>query len=120
MLEVSFEGNGRVIQRRAGYFEGGASSPNISTKHLSFALYKENTDEDGNYTPDPLKPFSEEGAYQVEIVGDSKGYKELAEYFLSLAELDTSVDPGYHQHLDDIKSVDGRTRLDFVIRKKIA
>jgi hypothetical protein len=120
MLEVSFEGIGRVIQKGVGHFEGGASSPNISPKHLTFALYRESKDEEGNFSPDPRQPLSHEGAFQVEIVGDSKGYRELARYFLSLAELDSAVDPGFHEHYDGIMNEDCRTRLDFVIRKKIA
>jgi len=42
----------------------------------------------------------------------------LAQYFLGIAELDTSVDKGFHDHHENIISEDGRARLNIIIRKK--
>lgn len=66
--------------------------------------------------PDPGEP-SVEGAFQLNISGTAHGFRELGRYFLALAELDSSADPDHHQHFDAVRSKDGRTVVDIIVRK---
>ena len=115
-IELRFIGNGKVVRRRTGQFSGGVKSPNVS-KHLSYSIHREVLDEDGNMSPIIGEP-PVEGAFQINIEGDSKGYQELGRYFLTLAELDTSVDQGFHDHHENVLSQDGRSRLHIIVRKR--
>lgn len=114
-VELSFAGNGKVVKRRQGCFSGGVRGPRLG-KHLSFSIYREVLDEDGNLNPVLGKPTIE-GAFQISIEGDSKGYRELGRYLLGIAELDTSVDEGFHEHHEKVFSGDGRTQLHIIVRK---
>ena len=114
-VEIAFEGVGKVIKTKDGMFMGGVPAPKIA-KHLSYVMYREVVDEDGNLAP-PLHENSIKGAFQINITANSKGFRELGKYFLSLAELDTSVDKGFHEHLEGLKSSEGRTQLHIILRK---
>ena len=65
----------------------------------------------------PIGGASYEGAIQVNVWGTSADFRELGRYLLAIAELDASADPGFHQHHDELRSADGRTRVDLIVRK---
>ena len=115
-VELSFVGNGKVVEKPLGTFKGGVSDPKLG-EHLSFHIHREVLDEDGNLTPIVGEP-TVQGAFQINIQADSKGYRELGRYLLALAELDTSVDKGFHEHHENIFSGDGRTQLHIIVRKE--
>jgi hypothetical protein len=115
-VELSFAGNGKVLEKRPGYFTGGVKYPKLG-KHLAFSIHREVLDEDGVLSP-ILGELPVEGAFQINIEGDSKGYRELARYLLGLAELDSSADKGFHEHHENILSGDGRTRLHIIVKKR--
>lgn len=59
-----------------------------------------------------------EGSFQINVFGNSKGYRELGTYLLTLAELDTAEDEGFHEHHDQLFSEDGRTHVHVILRKQ--
>ena len=103
------------MTQRNGAFFGGVPNPKLNG-HVSFIIHRELPDEDGIWNPVPGED-TVEGGFQVNIYGDSEGYGELGRYFLALAELDTSADEGFHEHLNSLVSSDGRTRLHLILRK---
>ena len=114
-VELTFHGKGTVIERN-GAFSGGVPTPKIDG-NVSFSVHRELPGEDGIWNPVSGED-SVEGGFQVNIYGNSEGYRELGKYLLALAELDTSADEGFHEHLDDLVSLDGRTRLHLILRKR--
>ena len=114
-VELTFHGDGSVIERN-GAFSGGVPAPNLDG-NVSFSVYRELPDEDVIWNPVPGED-SVEGGFQVNIYGNSEGYRELGKYLLALAELDASADEGFHEHLDDLVSLDERTRLHLILRKR--
>ena len=113
-VELTFHGECTVKERNGAFF-GGVSDPELDGK-LSFIVHRELPDEDGLWNPVPGED-TVEGGFQVNIYGDSEGYRELGKYFLALAELNTSADEGFHEHLDNLVSSDGRTRFHLILRK---
>ena len=115
-IELKFYGNDRVIEKPPGRFIGGVPDPELG-KNLSFTVHREMPDEDGL-----MNPISGEdsvaGGFQINVYGNSKGYRELGRYFLALAELDTAQDEGFHQHHDELLSSDERTQLHLIFRKR--
>jgi hypothetical protein len=114
-VKVTILGEGRVIRKGKGIFIGGVATPRIK-RRLSFTVHREVRDEDGNLSP-VLGERGVKGSFQVNITGNSLGYRELGRYFLALAELDTSADEDFHDHIEGIKSRDGQTRLRIICRK---
>ena len=113
-IELSFIGNGSIIEKRKNVFSGGVVDPNIGD-NLSCSVWAEVPDEEG-----VLNPNFEEGTYQgglqINIWGNSEGYRELAKYLLAVAELDTGTDPSFHEH-HHVVSSDGRAQIHIIVRK---
>jgi hypothetical protein len=114
-IDLSFMGNGTVVERPCGVFRGGVPDP-ILSKKFGFNVLPETEDEDGNFGPG-IGAQSHIGAFQVNLWGTSADFRELGRYLLAIAELDASADPGFHQHHDELRTDDGRTRLDLIVRK---
>lgn len=114
-VELKFDGDGRVLEKRPGYFVGGVPAPKVGDE-LTFTVHREVPDEDGIMNPIPGEATVEAG-FQINIYGTTKSYRELGKYFLALAELDTTQDVGFHKHHDGLKSSDGRTQLHLIFRK---
>jgi hypothetical protein len=115
-IDVSYAGTGRVVGDPGGFaFSGGIVPPELADK-ITFLVEREVPDEDGLWNPTAGEP-SLTGGLQVNIWADSEGYRELGRYFLALAELDSTADPGFHEHHEGLKSADGRTRLHIICRK---
>jgi len=113
-VELSFDGDGTVVKDRGGYY-GGVTDPEIRD-NIRFSVHREALDEDGLLNPIPDEG-TVEGAFQINVYGKSEGFRELGRYLLALSELDTTVDPDFHSHFDDLKSIDGRTTLHIILRK---
>lgn len=114
-VEISFAGDGRVVGSADGFsFSGGVSRPQFDGQ-FAFSVYREIPDEAGLWNPEPgCGTFA--GSLQVNLWADSAGYRELAKYFLALAELDARADPGFHEH-HELQSADGQTRIHLICRK---
>lgn len=115
-VELRFQGNGRVVQRQPGHFVGGVPDPRIG-KDLTFTVHRQVSDEDGLFNP-VAGEEAMQGSLQINVYGNSKGYRELGKYLLALAELDTTEDEGFHEHHDELISSDGRTHLHVILRKR--
>ena len=96
------------------YDDQGVTPPSI--RNLKFLFRREAPDEEGVFNPVEGEG-TYEGAFQINIHADSEGYRELAKYFLGLAEFDVGGDPCFHEHHEPIVSADGRTRLHIICRK---
>jgi hypothetical protein len=115
-IELRFDGDGTVRQIGRGGFSGRVSPPTPG-QEIRYLLHRTIPDpEDGLLNPEPGEP-GVEGTFQLNISGTAHGFRELGRYFLALAELDSSVDPGHHQHFDGVRSEDGRTVVDIIVRK---
>ena len=90
-------------------------APKLDDK-LGFALFRCERDENNIFNPVDGEG-AVEGAFQLNVFGTSEGYRALAAYLLSLAELDTTADEGFHIHHDGVKSLDDNTRVDVILRK---
>lgn len=111
-LEIEFKGDGAVVAKRPGHFLGGVAEPNLSRGDLAFSLVRESEDEES------IVPFEAvAGLFQVNLYGNSRGYRELAKYFLGLAELDTGTDPDHHDHFDRLESGDGAVMVNLIVHK---
>ena len=115
-LELRFDGDGVVQRVGATGFSGGVMEPAIDGR-LSFTLHRQAPDEDGVLGPVPGE-LGVAGSFQLNLCGTSEGYMELGRFFLTLAVLDSSVDPGHHMHFDEVRSGDGQTSLDIIVRKE--
>jgi hypothetical protein len=115
-LEVHFNGDGHVARSSDGFhFSGGVAHPNFDGL-ATFQVHREARDDGGLWNPvDGEGPI--EAGIQVNLWANSDGYRELARYFLAMAELDTAEDPGYHEHLGPLLSADGHTQLHLICRK---
>jgi len=115
-IELRFDGDGTVRQVGKGGFSGGVSPPTLA-QEIRYLLHRTIPDsEDGLLNPEPGEP-SVEGAFQLNISGTAHGFRELGRYFLALAELDSSADPDHHQPFDGVRSEDGQTVVDIIVRK---
>jgi hypothetical protein len=115
-IELNYHGDGSVIRTAEGAFSGGTIDPKLNDD-LRFSVHRQVPDE--NYILNPVPgEDTVEGSFQINLFGNSAGYRELGKYFLAIAELDTSEDPNYHDHFDDLKSEDGRTHLHIIVRKE--
>ena len=106
-VHVEFQGPGKVVERPKGTFRRAVVVPKSAGK-AEFNLLREG--EMGFSGP------SLEGSFQINIWGASDAYRALGTYLLALAELDASADPGFHEH-HELVSLDGRTRLEVIVRK---
>jgi len=114
-VELEFNGDGTVAKiGRMGFF-GGVPAPRLG-RSMHFIVHKEHQGRDGIWSPRVGVP-TVSGGFQVNVYGTSRGYRALAKYFLSLAEIDSSRDEGYHEHIEALSS-DGRTRFNFILRKR--
>lgn len=113
-VDLSFFGEGSVVEHPKGVFKGGVPDPVISSQ-LGFNVLPELPSDDADSTVPAFEGY--EGSLQVNLWGTSDDYRALGRYLLAIAELDTAADPGFHQHHEDIQSSDGRTRLNLIVRK---
>jgi hypothetical protein len=107
-LEVQFVGDGRVVESPRGVFSGGVRAPKLGPT-FGFNVLPETSD------GEPGKPL--EGTLQVNVWGTGGDYLELARYFLGLSELDSSADPGFHEHHDQLKGHGGAPTVNVIVRK---
>ena len=114
-VELEFLGDGTVAQVGPLAFSGGV--PALRPRHsLRFTVDREFRGRDGLWNPrDGTSSVS--GGFQINVCGTSRGYRQLARYLLALAEIDSSRDEDYHEHVEALSS-DGRTRLHFILRKR--
>ena len=115
-VELSYYGNGSIVAESQLAFSGGIVAPNIG-RNLGFSVHREVVDENGILNP-VLGEDTVLGAFQINLQGNSKGYRELGRYFLALAELDTAADPDFHEH-HEVVSSDKRTQLHIIMRKGV-
>jgi hypothetical protein len=87
----------------------------MNTSIVQFAVYRMFPDSDGYWNPVGEGPYR--GGLQISINSTAEGYRQLADYFQRLAEVDTSADPYYHEHHAPIVSIDGETRIEVICRK---
>ena len=104
---VRFSGDGVVRELRQGGIAGGTVVPHLG-QSVRFLLLK--GDGDGGFRG------IEKGAFCICLMGNTRGFRALGEYFLSLAELDASQDPGYHDHCGEVAS-GSQTKIEFMVRK---
>ena len=114
-VELRFEGTGSVQEKRPGVFAGTVQDPELGSAAV-FHVWPELPDENGIANP-PAGSATVDGSFQISLEGNSSVYRELGRYLLGIAELDTSVDPDFHEH-HELTSTDGRTRLHLILRKR--
>jgi len=114
-IEIAFIGDGRIVEKPKGTFLGGVSEPPLSSK-FGFNVLPEWEDSESGSGP-ISGASSYEGTMQVNLWGTAGDYRELARHLLAIAELDSSADPNFHQHYDELRSDDGHTRLHLILRK---
>ena len=105
-VEIELFGDGSIRQLGSGALSGGVPDP--ERDGLSFTVRRERADE-------PPEPF--DGTLQVSITGTPEGYREAARYLLALAELDTAADSDFHDHQDGFISLDGRAKINLIMRR---
>ena len=106
-IELAFDGSGKVVERPKGTFRGSAVLPPAASQ-ARFNLLREGEPSSGG--------ASLEGDFQINVWGSSAAYRALGTYMLAIAELDSTADPDYHEHVQ-AASFDGRTRLEVILRK---
>ncbi len=114
-VELEFHGPAQLQQMSPQSFAGGVVEPRLDGQ-IGFEVWREIVDEDGLWNP-VVGEDTIAGGFQISLVGTSAGFRELGKYLLALAEFDTAPDPSYHEH-HELTSVDGRTRLHIIARKK--
>lgn len=114
-MELAFQGTGAVVEAGPGHFVGGVPEPDLAGA-VSLHVWREALDVSGEWNP-VLGEGPYHGGLQISVRGTSEGYRRIGQFLLSLAELDTSADPGFHQHAE-LTSGDGATHLHLVLRKK--
>ena len=110
-VELRFSGSGAVV-KRGDKLTGGVRPPKLAD--LQFSLLPSAVDESG--LSNPRSADSLHGEFQVDLWGSADAYRELGRYLLGVAELDTKVDPGFHEH-HDLTSFDGRTKVHLIVTK---
>jgi hypothetical protein len=113
-VDLSFFGDGRIVERPKGVFSGGVPDPVLGAT-LGFNVLPEAPSDVADSTVPAFEGY--EGSLQVNLWGTGDDYRELGRYLLAIAELDTTADPGFHQHHEDLQSGDGRTRINLIVRK---
>jgi hypothetical protein len=113
-VTLQYHGDGS-IRAEGNAMVGGVVAPNLKG-NISFTMHPQAEDENGILNPIDGAP-TVEGSFQINVYGNSNGFRELGRYFLALAELDVSEDAGFHDHFDDLRSLDGRTHVHLIARK---
>jgi hypothetical protein len=113
-VEVTFLGDGSIKQVGDTAFSGGVPAPSLGNS-LEFGIAKEFLGKDGLWNPRD-GAATVKGGFQINVHGTSRGYRELGRYFLALAEIDSSVDEDYHEHVE-ILSRNKQARLHLIVRK---
>jgi hypothetical protein len=114
-VEVDFIGPGRIVESPSGVFKGGVPEP-VLGQTFRFNVLPEVAKRDGSIGPRPdAKGYS--GSLQINLAGTASDYRELGRHLLAIAELDASADPDFHQHYDGLRSMDGRTQINLILRK---
>jgi hypothetical protein len=114
-VELEFLGDGSVAQVGDLAFSGGVPPPRLG-RSARFAVFGEHLGRDGLWNPRDGEPTVAAG-FQISVTATSRGFRELGRYLLAVAEIDSSLDEDYHEHVEAL-SVDGRTRFHFILRKK--
>jgi hypothetical protein len=114
-IELRFDGDGRIVEQPKGTFVGGVPDPTL-TSQFGLNVLPEFTDGEGESGP-VIGEGSYAGTLQINVWGTAADYRELGRHLLAIAELDTTVDPDFHQHYDELRSDDGQTRLHLILRK---
>lgn len=83
---------------------------------VTFVVRREYRSRDGQWNPRIKEPLFA-GGLQVNVFGRRKHYLQLAAFLKDFAERDTSDDGEYHDHFEGLMSVDGRVRLNVILRK---
>jgi hypothetical protein len=96
-------------------FHGGVPEPKLGSK-FGLDVLPEIDDGEGGSGPGP-GDGSYAGKLQVNLWDTSDDYRDLARHLLAIAELDSTADPGFHQHYDELWTNDGRTHLHVILRK---
>jgi hypothetical protein len=115
-IELHFLAGDRVIEQPKGTFRGGVPDPQVTTA-FGFNVLRQEVDEDGELNPSAGDPVYD-GSLQINLWGDSASYRELGRYLLTLAELNTSADPDFHEH-HEVTSADGRSHIHLIVRKPL-
>jgi hypothetical protein len=105
-----------VVERPKGTFRGGVPDPALTTA-FGFNLVATHWDEESEALNPTPGAASVDGTFQLNLWGTTADFRELGRYLLAIAELDTTADPGFHQHHDALTSDDGRARIDLIVRK---
>ena len=113
-LKIRFHGSGALEPTPNGY-RGGIPEPKLATG-VRFEVWREMPDQDGTLNPVVGEP-TVDGAFQVSLSGTAAGFRELARYFLALAELDVKRRDDFHEHHEAVSS-DGRTRFHLIVRRR--
>lgn len=114
-VELEFLGDGTVAQIGQMAFSGGVPAPRLG-RSARFTVFRERLGRDGLWCPRDGEP-TVAGGFQISVTATSHGFRELGRYLLALAEIDSSRDEDYHEHVETL-SVDGRTRFHFIFRKR--
>jgi hypothetical protein len=113
-LKIKFHGTGALEVTPNGY-RGGIPEPKLG-RGLGFEVWREVPDRDGGSNPVVGEP-TVDGAFQLSLSGTAAGFRELARYFLALAELDVKRRSDFHEHHEAVSS-DGRTRFHVIVRRR--
>jgi len=114
-VEIEFLGDGSVARIGEMAFSGGVPAPRLG-RSARFAVFKERLGRDRLWNPRDGEP-TVAGGFQISVTATSRGFRELGRYLLALAEIDSSRDEDYHEHVE-AQSADARTRLHFILRKR--
>src|SRR5688572_19591972 len=105
-VELEFVGDGTVARVGEGAFSGGVPEPQLG-RSVKFAVMRERLGRNGLWNPRDGEP-TVKGGFQISVTATSRGFRELGRYFLALAEIDSSLDEDYHEHVEFLSS-DERT-----------
>jgi len=114
-VELEFLGDGTIAQIGEMAFSGGVPAPRLG-RSARFAVLRERLGRDGLWCPRDCE-HTVAGGFQISVTATSRGFRELGRYLLALAEIDSSRDADYHEHVEAL-SEDRRTRFHFVLRKR--
>ena len=107
-VTIRFHGDGVVRSTQGGKrIEGGTIIPKLG-ENVRILICE--GDGEGGYRG------IDKGSFGIHILGNTRGFRALGEYFLSLAELNTSQDLNYHDHFSEVASF-YETKIDIVVRK---
>jgi hypothetical protein len=89
---------------------GGAVVPDLG-RNIQIMLSKEQTTGIRGFRP------VQSGSFNIDIYGNTRGFRALGEYFLALADLDASEYPGYHDHFSKVTNAFGDAKINLTVRK---